>query len=367
MKKIAALLSLFVLLSIQFACSSSDSTDAPVVVDPPVVVADDFIRAADISFLPEIESAGAVLTNNGKAEDMLTTLKNSGCNTIRIRLWKNPANGHSGLAEVKTLAARVKKAGLKVWLTVHYSDDWADPAVQTTPAEWKNLSFADLKTAVASYTSTIITEINPDIIQIGNEINSGLLWPQGHLINKEAQCIDILKAASAVIRSKAPKTKIMIHYAGVKGSDTDWFFTKVKAVDYDYIGLSYYPIWHGKDLTVIKTTIDALGSKFSKKVLIAETAYPFTLSWNDKTNNIMGEENQLVSGYTATPEGQKNYMLAIKNLVKTSKSGIGFAYWGGEWIAFKGKEASNGSTFENQAFYDFNNKALPVLQAFSLN
>jgi arabinogalactan endo-1,4-beta-galactosidase len=287
MKKALTILSLFALLAIQFACSSSDSPDTPVVVDPPVVT-DDFIRAADISFLPEIESAGVVLSNNGKTEDMLTTLKNAGCNTIRIRLWKNPAGGHSGLTEVKALAARVKQAGLKVWLTVHYSDTWADPAAQTTPAEWKDLSFADLKTAVATYTSTIITEINPDIIQIGNEINSGLLWPQGHLINQEVQCIDLLKTASATIRSKAPKTKIMIHYAGVKASDTDWFFGKVKAVDYDYIGLSYYPVWHGKDLTVVKSTIDALGTKFSKKVVIAETAYPFTLGYNDWTNNIVG-------------------------------------------------------------------------------
>lgn len=366
MKKVLTLLSIFVLLVMQFACSSSDSPETPVVVDPPVVT-DDFIRAADISYLPEIENTGTVLYNNGKAEDMLTTLKNSGCNTIRIRLWKNPADGHSGLTEVKALAARVKQSGLKVWLTVHYSDTWADPGVQTTPDEWKNLSFADLKTAVATYTSTIITEINPDIIQIGNEINSGLLWPQGNLINQETQCIDLLKTASATIRSKAPKTKIMIHYAGVKAADTDWFFGKVKSVDYDYIGLSYYPVWHGKDLAVVKSTIDALGSKFSKKVIIAETSYPFTLGYNDWTNNIVGSTDQLVSGYPATPDGQKSYMLAIKDLVKTSNSGIGFSYWGGEWISFKGDQAKNGSTFENQAFYDFSNKALPVLAVFNLN
>jgi arabinogalactan endo-1,4-beta-galactosidase len=363
MNKILNILSLFALMSFQLGCSSSDSTD-PLVVDPPVVTSD-FIKAADISFLPEIEAAGVVFTNNGKTEDMLTTLKSAGCNTIRIRLWKDPANGHSGLTEVKTLAQRVKKAGLKVWLTVHYSDDWADPAVQTTPAAWKNLSFTDLKAAVASYTTTILTEINPDIIQIGNEINTGLLWPQGHLINKEAQCIDLLKTASATIRSKAPNTKIMIHYAGVSATDTNWFFSKVKSVDYDYIGLSYYPIWHGKDLATIKTTIDALGKNFSKKVLIAETAYPFTLGFNDWTNNIVGLDSQLVSGYPATAEGQKNFVLAIKDLVKSSTYGQGFAYWGGEWVSFKGDKATNGSTFENQAFYDFSNKALPVLQAFT--
>ncbi len=148
MKKYISVLGLFVLLGMVFSCSSSDTSEAPV-VDPPVE-ADTFIRGADISFLPEIESAGVILYNNAKAEGMLTTLKNAGCNTIRIRLWKNPVGGHSGIDEVKTLAQKAKSAGMKVWLTVHYSDTWADPAVQTTPAEWKNLSFADLKMAVAA-------------------------------------------------------------------------------------------------------------------------------------------------------------------------------------------------------------------------
>lgn len=364
MKRIALLFLFGFFMAVPMACSSDDSSETPP-VEPPVE--DNFIRSADISFLPEIEAAGVVFTNNGKAESMLTTLKNSGCNTIRIRLWKNPADGHSGFAEVKTLATKVKQAGLKVWLTVHYSDTWADPATQTVPAEWKDLSFADLKTAVANYTASIMTDINPDIIQIGNEINDGVLWPQGKLTTNETQCIDLLKTMSTAVRSKSTSTKIMIHYAGVNASDTDWFFSKVKTVDFDYIGLSYYPIWHGKDLALVKSTINALGSKYSKKVLIAETAYPFTLGYNDWTNNIVGLDSQLISGYAATPEGQKNYMLAIKDLVKTSNSGIGFSYWGGEWIAFKGNQATNGSTFENQALYDFSNKSLPVFQVFNLN
>jgi arabinogalactan endo-1,4-beta-galactosidase len=363
MKKYILVFGVFALLGMFFSCSANDTNEPPI-VEPPVAE-DTFIRAADISFLPEIESSGTILYNNTKAEDMLTTLKTAGCNAVRIRLWKNPSNGHSGMTEVKALAARVKKAGMKVWLTVHYSDTWADPAVQTIPAEWENLSFTDLKTAVATYTSTIITEINPDIIQIGNEINSGLLWPQGHLINQEVQCLALLSAASTTIRTKAPNTKIMIHYAGVKASDTNWFFNKIKSVDYDYIGLSYYPIWHGKDLEVVKTTINTLGKTYNKKVIIAETAYPFTLGYNDWTNNIVGLDTQLVSGYPATPDGQKSFVMAIKTVVKESEFGLGFAYWGGEWISFKGNQAANGSTFENQAFYDFNNNALPVLQVFN--
>lgn len=226
------------------------------------------------------------------------------------------------------------------------------------------MSFADLKTAVENYTSNILTEINPDIFQIGNEINDGFLWPSGKLTTNESQFLQLMSAASAKIRSQSPSTKIMIHYAGVSATDTDWFFNKMKTIDYDYIGLSYYPIWNGKDLNLVKTTIDALGKKYSKKVLIAETAYPFTLGYNDWTNNVVGLDNQLISGYSATPEGQKSYMLAIKTLLKSSQYGLGFAYWGGEWISFKGNESKNGSTWENQVHYDFNNKALPVMEVF---
>ena len=326
---------------------------------------DTFIRAADMSYLPLIESENTTYYNaNNQPEIALTTLKNAGCNTIRIRLWKNPSDNHSGFNEVKSFAQRIKQAGMKVWLTVHYSDTWADPGQQTTPAEWQNLSFSDLKTAVADYTSTIITEIKPDIIQIGNEVNSGLLWPKGNLIEQENQCLELLSTASATIRTQSPATKIMLHYAGIDSGAT-WFFNKMNSVDYDYIGLSYYPIWHGKNLNDVKSTINLLGQTHNKKVVIAETAYPFTLNWNDWTNNIIGSQNQLIPDYPATPEGQKNYLLAIKALIKDTPNGIGFSYWGTEWLAFRGNESTNGSSWENQALWDFEHKALPAMTVFN--
>ena len=356
------LLKIFTLLSLVFFIGSCSEDDSNTTQEP--VVEDNFIRAADMSYLPLIESENTVYYNaDNQPEIALTTLKNAGCNTIRIRLWKNPADAHSGFNEVKAFAQRVKQAGMKVWLTVHYSDTWADPGNQTTPVAWQNLSFADLKTAASDYTTTILTEIQPDIFQIGNEINSGLLWPKGHLINNESQCLELLSTVSATIRTKAPTTKIMIHYAGI-GSGATWFYNKMSTVDYDYIGLSFYPVWHGKSLPDLKSTINSLGQTYNKKVVIAETAYPFTLTWNDWTNNLVGLENQLIPAYPATPEGQKNYLLAIKSLVKETTSGIGFAYWGTEWVAFRGNESTNGSPFENQALWDFTNKAVPAMSAF---
>ena len=343
-----------------FSCASADSPE------PIPVATDDFIRAADISYLPLIESEGTTYKHNGIAENALTTLKNAGCNTVRIRLWNNPSDLHSGLTEVKALALRARQAGFKVWLTVHYSDTWADPGSQTTPVAWQSLSFTDLKIAVANYTSTIITEIQPDIIQIGNEINSGFLWPHGNLNTNENQCLELLSVASSTIRSQSPNTKIMLHYAGI-GSGATWFFNKVSSINYDYIGLSYYPIWHGKVLAEVTSTINSLSQTHNKKVLIAETAYPFTLNWNDWTNNIVGANDQLIADFTATNDGQKNYLLAIKALLKQTTNGIGFCYWGGEWVSFRGPQATNGSSWENQALWDFNNNALPVMDAFNPN
>lgn len=359
MKKIILLLPfLFLLLN----CSDDSSTNDD---DGPIVPVDTYIRAADMSFLPLIESEGTVYFNaNNQPENALTTLKNAGCNTIRIRLWKDQIDGQSGFTQVKAFAQRVKQAGMKVWLTVHYSDTWADPGHQTTPETWNGLSFTNLKNEMVVYTETIMTEIQPDIIQIGNEINSGLLWPSGHLINNESQCLELLNAASTAIRAKSTTTKIMLHYAGI-GSGASWFFNKMNPVNYDYIGLSYYPIWHGKNLTEVQSTIQTLGQTHNKKVIIAETAYPFTLGWEDWTNNIMGLENQLIPAYPATPEGQKNYLLAIKNIVEQSEYGLGFAYWGSEWIAFRGNQSTNGSSWENQALWDFENKALPVMSVFN--
>lgn len=360
MKKIILLLPFLFLL-----VNCSDDPNPTNDDDDPIVPVDTYIRAADMSFLPLIESEGTVYFNtNNQQENALTTLKNAGCNTIRIRLWKDPIDAQSGFTQVKAFAQRVKQAGMKVWLTVHYSDTWADPGHQTTPETWNGLSFANLKNEMVAYTETIMTEIQPDIIQIGNEINSGLLWPSGHLINNESQCLELLNAASTAIRAKSTTTKIMLHYAGI-GAGATWFFNKMSPVNYDYIGLSYYPVWHGKNLSEVQSTIQSLGQTHNKKVIIAETAYPFTLGWEDWTNNIVGLENQLIPAYPATPEGQKNFLQAIKNLVQQSEYGLGFAYWGSEWIAFRGNESTNGSSWENQALWDFNNKALPVMMVFN--
>lgn len=352
--KICLKLFLFFNILITFSCSKEEVSNNT----------DEFIKAADMSMLTLIESEGTIYYNsNNIAEDALLTLKNSGCNAIRIRLWHTPSVNQSGFNEVKAFAQRVKNLGMKVWLTVHYSDTWADPGNQEKPEAWNGLTFSQLKVQLENYTATIVNEIQPDIFQIGNEINNGFIFPEGNLEANESQFLALLSSASNVIRINRPETKIMLHYAGIEGAS--WFFSKTAAIDYDYIGLSYYPIWHGTNMNALQQTMSSLAQAYNKKVLIAETSYPFTLNWNDWTNNVIGLPNQIHPSYSATPEGQKGFLQQIKNTVKSTPNGQGFCYWGTEWIAFRGTTATNGSSWENQALWDFNRKALPAMSIFN--
>ena len=135
---------------------------------------------------------------------------------------------------------------------------------------------------------------------------------------------------------------------------------------YDIIGLSYYPWWSEKDLTYIGGQLNQLASTFNKKIFIAETAYPWTLQWNDNTNNNVGDISQLIPAYPATPQGQLQYLQQLKKLLAAipNKLGIGFCYWAPDWVAFKGLAATDGSSWENLAMFDFSNKAQPGMQAF---
>lgn len=345
-----------VLLSILWNCSDDSNHDEI----PPVE--EEFIRAVDFSFLPEIEQGQVIFYDmSGNPGDPLEILRDAGCNTVRIRLWHTPQNGHSGLEEATAFSRRVRDMGMNVWLCVHYSDTWADEGQQNMPSAWQGLDLESLKDSVYTYTKRITQVISPDIIQIGNEINLGFLWDAGRISNGE-NFYQLLGEGTRAVR-EVSDARIMVHYAGLYAGS---FYQNLRTrkVDYDYIGLSYYPIWHGKDLGVLVSAISSLGKDNGKKVVIAETSYPFTLEWNDMTHNVIGLQDQILPQYPATLQGQKDYLIKIKSILKNDKNGQGFCYWGGEWVAFKGPDALDGSSWENQALFDFSNKALPVMDAF---
>lgn len=330
-------------------------------------IASHMISGVDISHYPKILSFNPTFYDENNNEvNFINSLIQNGVNTIRLRLWVNPIDESSSLQEVKAFSDELKGLGFKILLTPHFSDTWAHPGQQQTPSQWSSLNFEELKNQVFNYTSEIMSEISPDYIQIGNEINTGILFPHGRIQDNQDQFVELVKQGANAVRNSSNETKIILHCAGFESSD--WFFNIVNEVDYDIIGISYYPMYHGKSLADLQNQLSNLSANFGKEVLIAETSYPFTLGWNDWTNNNLGYEDHLIlPDYPASPEGQKDFIRDIKNLVFEVNNGIGFCYWGAELIAWDSETSTNGSTWENQAVYDFDNKALPVLQEFDLN
>lgn len=325
----------------------------------------EFISAVDISSFPKIELNNPVFKNtNGNTVSFLEFLKSKGINTIRIRLWVNPIGQHSSFDEVKSFTESLKSMGFNIYLALHYSDTWADPGQQITPQDWQNIPYTALKDVVYNYTKMVVQQIDPDIIQIGNEINNGFLHPEGNIYSQPSQFIELINEGIRAVRDfSSSQTKIMLHFAGHQGSDV--FFNFVSDLDYDIMGVSYYPIWHGKSLSKLEQNLIQLKALYNKEIMIAETAYPFTLGWNDWTNNIVGLEEQLIlPEYPATPQGQKEFVKQLKTMISNLEGGIGLSYWGADLIAWNGPESIEGSPWENQALFDFNNQVLPVLDVF---
>ena len=325
------------------------------------------ISGVDISDYPKVSSYNPTFYDENNNEiSFINSLIQNGVNTIRLRIWVNPIDESSSLDEVKEFSNELKSLGFKIWVTPHFSDTWAHPGQQQTPSDWVSLSFEELKNQVYTYTSQIMNEINPDYIQIGNEINTGILFPHGRIADNQDQFVELVNEGVNAVRNSSTNAKIILHCAGFESSN--WFFNIVNEVDYDVIGISYYPWWHGKSLYDLQNQLSSLSINFEKEILIAETSYPFTLGWNDWTNNNVGlEEHLILPEYPASPQGQKDFIRDVKNLILEVNNGIGFCYWGADRIAWDGETSTNGSTWENQAVFDFDNKELPVLKEFNLN
>lgn len=364
----------FLIFSLLFAIiiilSCSQESDMP--PDPPPPTSVTLIRGLDLSFAPEISSYNIQYKANGEVKPLLKLVKDKGINTIRVRLWYNPASEHSSYEEVKYFAAQIKQEGLKFWLDFHYSDTWADPGNQTKPQAWANANFDQLQDSVYAYTKRIMSDLKqnnltPEYVQIGNEINNGMLWNDGKIYKPEGEDWEniglLLKTASSAIREVSSGTLIMIHYAGYEGADV--FFNKLSSIkkDYDIIGLSYYNWWHGNSSDELKAMINKLNYTYSKPVVIAEAAYPWTLGWNDYTNNLVGLESHLAPGYPATPEGQAQMMANLIDIITSTayENNSGICYWAPDWVAYKGTTATDGSPWENLTLFNFENEALPAL------
>ncbi len=338
----------------------------------PAQAADRYV-GADMSFVNEMEDCGAVYREGGEVKDPFAVLKEHGGNTVRVRIWNNATwTKYSNLADVKKTIARARALGLQVILDFHYSDTWADGGKQIIPAAWANIADDDaLARALYQYTYDTLAALDhdglmPDVVQVGNEINLEMLDVEGakpHPINwvRNAKLLNAgIKAVRDAGAKSAMKPKVLIHIAQPENVEP-WFADAVKAgvTDFDVIGISYYSKWSKYNMRQLGIEIVRLRMLYpGKDVMVAETAYPWTLQWKDTQANTLGAD-AVERNYPATRDGQKAYLFDLARIVASS-GGNGILYWEPAWVSTDCRTLwGRGSSWENATLFDFDGEVLP--------
>lgn len=363
----------------------------------------EFIKGMDISMLSDLEKGGVIYYQNGKAKDLLEILKDNGVNLIRLRIWNDPydengdpyGGGENTFTLVQNMAKRIREKGMQLLLDFHYSDFWTDPKKQIKPKAWKDFTGVELGMAVYQYTERVLKDLKnmdlmPDMVQVGNELTNGFLWPEGQLpvyqyLEEEQpernynSMFSLLEKGIQAVRDVDARTEIILHldYGGDNGLYRSWFDAAQEwGIDYDVIGLSYYPYWHGT-LKDLENNLQDISQRYQKNVLIVETSYGFTVEEKEGCSLVFNKETAAQTQYQPSPEGQAEYLKDLAECIRRVKEnrGKGFIYWEPAWIPLKGstwatKEgqdymgdfAPGGNTWANQALFDYEGNILPGLE-----
>jgi arabinogalactan endo-1,4-beta-galactosidase len=334
------------------------------------------VRGADVSHLTKNEDHGAVYRSaDGRRVDPLRLLAANDVNYARLKVWVEPADGYNAKADVLRKAVRARAAGMKLLIDFHYSDAWADPGKQNKPAAWAALPFERLTQAVYDHTFDVLSALRAqgtpaDLVQVGNEINGGMLWPDGRWDNWDGLAA-LLKAGGRAVRDSTPRAKIVLHLAegGDNGGHRWWFDNAVaRGVPFDVIAVSHYTYWHGP-LGYLQANLLDLSGRYGRPLLVAETAYGFTTAEQDHEKNIFTAELAATAGWPATPRGQAEALRDLFHTVAAVPGALGVVYWEPTWTAVEGAgwdpaDPTSGDGWENQALWDYDGKALPALSVF---
>jgi arabinogalactan endo-1,4-beta-galactosidase len=334
------------------------------------------IRGADISFTLQEESIGAAIRGPHGPAPIEDVLAAHGANTVRLRVWVDPAAGTSDLPAALTLARRAVAAGLHIVLALHYADTWADHAVQSTPAAWAGLDLDGLVARVRSYTASVVAAFAQQgtpvaVVQVGNEVDDGLLWPTGRLATAGWDAVArLLEAGFSGVRSGGgDHPDVMLHLASSGNTDAVVRFIgemAARGVRPDMLGLSYYPWWHGS-LVTLQHTLDTVAEEFHLDVVLAETARPWTLHDGDDEPNGVRSDADLPDGavYPATPAGQAAWAEALREVLcrVPGGHGVGFLFWEPGWLPGVPAVPGVGSAYDNTTLFRWDGTPLPALVA----
>jgi arabinogalactan endo-1,4-beta-galactosidase len=320
----------------------------------------EFAFGADLSFLKQAEARGQVFKDGTNAQPGLQLFRNHGYNWIRLRLFVEPVGNNlpNDLAYTLAEAKEAKNLGYKFLLDLHYANAWADPQKQPVPDAWKNLSHRERVKKVFEYTRDTIAAFRdagtlPDMVQVGNEITVGMLWPEGRLPGHWDNLADYLRAGIQGVaegRGTNPPPKIMIHIdSGGNVAKTRWFFDHLNQhhIPFDVIGLSFYPWWQGS-LANLRENLAFAAKTYGKDVIVVETAY----HWRPNR-----ETAGRTMPFPETPVGQRDFLDELTRLVMNvpDNRGQGVFWW---------EPAVGGRSLISRSFFDETGNALPVLSVF---
>ena len=321
------------------------------------VAAQEYMIGADLSFAKEAEEKGFTFKEDDKPKKVLQIFKDHGYNWIRLRLFHTPTELPNSLAYTISLAKEAKEKGYKFLLDYHYSDTWADPAKQFVPKAWQGKTQEQVEQLVFQYTKKTMeafreANVYPDMVQIGNEISTGMLWPYGKLPENWDNFAALIKAGiNGVYASIGTNIlpKIMIHID--KGGDkefTKYFFDKLDTynIKFDVIGQSYYPWWHGS-LLDLKECLNFTALEYKKDIVLVETAYNYSPA----------EYINTLAPFPETPEGQKEFLENVNEIILNipNNKGKGIFWW---------EPAAPNKGFSHRTFFKEDGSVLPVINVF---
>lgn len=358
---------------------------------------EDLIMGIDIGMLTEVEDLGGRFYEDGVEGDALEILAAGGANYVRLRLWHDPydaqgnpyGGGTNDLDRTIETAQRAKALGMGVFLNIHLSDWWADPGTQTKPTAWSGLSYPQLVTTVRTYTRSVIEAmdaagVRPEIVQMGNETTSGVLWEDGRIgggISDFTQLGGLLQAGVDGVRQVAPEIEIALHLdMGGDNALYRWWFDGITTagVDFDIIALSYYPFWHGA-MGELKLNLNDISARYDKDVMIVETAYGWTTADGDGLGNSFYLAEEAIGGYEASVSGQIAFLRDLREIVADvpDQRGRGIFWWEPTWLpvpgAHWGTEAGKiyndddgllNNPWDNLTLFDWGGEALDTIAVF---
>ena len=321
-----------------------------------IVSGQEYAIGADLSFLNSAEDRGFAFKENDTARQGLLIFRDHGYNWIRLRLFHSPTSLPNNLEYTIALAKKAKELGFKFLLDYHYSDTWADPGKQYLPKAWEKMSHQELVKAVYDYTSETIkafkeSDVLPEMVQVGNEVINGMLWPDGKLPENWDNFAGLTKAGIEGVYAGSGQSdfpKIMIHIdQGGNKEKTKYFFDKLLSYDieFDYIGQSYYPWWHGT-LLDLRNNMIFMAKEYKKPVILVEVAYCASPT----------EYKNKPAPFPETPEGQKEFLEEVNNIVLNTPDNLGVGIFWWEPATMGGRSSRD--------FFDEKGNVLPVITVF---